>query len=151
MVGIGMLMLFTAFAGLYLLKTGKIDSNKIYLRLCLLMGPAGFTAVIAGWFTAEVGRQPYTVYGLIKTIDSTSPVTANSVGMSLIVFVFTYIVVFSAGLYYILKLMNKGPMDALHPDTDFKSEPVLGTRLDIGDYEHRLKIAPQPITGEKPG
>jgi len=151
MVGIGILMLFTAFAGLWLFKTGKLDSNKNYLRLCLLMGPTGFIAVIAGWFTAEVGRQPYTVYGLMKTIDSTSPVTANSVGMSLIVFAFTYIVVFSAGLGYILKLMNKGPVDPSHPETDFESKPVLGTRLDIGDYEHQLKISSHPITGEKPG
>ncbi len=151
MVGIGMLMLFTALAGLYLLKTGKLDSNKNYLRLCLLMGPTGFIAVIAGWFTAEVGRQPYTVYGLLKTIDSTSPVTANSVGMSLIVFVFTYIVVFSAGLYYILKLMNKGPTDSLHPAPDFESEPVLGTRLGMGNYEHRLRIPSLPITDGKPG
>jgi len=47
--------------------------------------------------------------------------------------------------------MNKGPMDALHPEKDFESEPVLGTRLDIGDHEHRLKITSHPVTGGKPG
>ena len=151
MVGIGILMLFTAATGLWLFITGKLESNKIYLRLCTLMGPSGFIAVIAGWFTAEVGRQPYTVYGLMKSIDSTSPVTANSVGLSLVVFIFTYIVVFSAGLYYIFRLMKKGPADSLHPATDLESEPVLGTRLDIGDYEHQLKILTDPDSDKKQG
>jgi cytochrome d ubiquinol oxidase subunit I len=151
MVGIGMLMLLTGFAGLWLMKTKQLDTNKSYLRLCVLMGPAGFVAVISGWFTAEVGRQPYTVYGLLKTIESTSPVTAGGVGMSLLVFVFTYVVVFSAGLYYILKLIRKGPQYTAHPDLDLESEPVLGTRLDIGDYEHQLKISTQHATEGKPG
>jgi cytochrome d ubiquinol oxidase subunit I len=146
-----MLMLLTGFAGLWLMKTKQLDTNKSYLRLCVLMGPAGFVAVISGWFTAEVGRQPYTVYGLLKTIESTSPVTAGGVGMSLLVFVFTYVVVFSAGLYYILKLIRKGPQYTAHPDLDLESEPVLGTRLDIGDYEHQLKISTQHATEGKPG
>ncbi len=141
MVGMGMLMLFTAFAGLWLMKTGRLESNKYYQRLCVLMAPSGFIAVITGWFTAEVGRQPYTVYGLLRTVDSTSPITANSVGMSLVVFIFTYMIVFAAGIYYIFKLIRKGPEESLHPHTDLESEPVLGTRLDIGDYEHQLKLA----------
>lgn len=141
MVAIGMIMLLTAFSGLWLLRGGRLETYKNYLRLCLLAGPSGFIAVIAGWFTAEVGRQPYTVYGLVKTIESTSPVTADSVGMSLVVFVFTYTVIFSAGLYYLFRLMRQGPGESLPPTAELESEPVLGTRLDIGDYEHRLKIS----------
>ena len=143
MVGMGMLMLFTAFVGLWLIKTGKLESNKLYQRLCVLTAPSGFVAVITGWFTAEVGRQPYTVYGLLRTVDSTSPITANSVGMSLVVFIFTYMIVFAAGIYYIFKLIRKGPEESAHPHTDLESEPVLGTRLDIGDYEHQLKLVTQ--------
>ena len=149
MVGTGMLMLLTAFTGLWLLRKNKLDTNRSFLKLCTLMGPSGFVAVIAGWVTAEVGRQPYTVYGLLKTVDSTSPVTANSVGMSLVVFIFTYIVIFSAGLYYIIKLVKNGPAESLHPAEELESEPVLGTRLDIGDYEHLLKKASHP-PHEKP-
>ena len=151
MVGIGVLMIFTAFAGLWLMKSNKLETSRNFQRLCLLMGPSGFVAVIAGWFTAEVGRQPYTVQGLLRTADSVSPITANSVGMSLVVFFFTYLVIFSAGLYYLFKLMKKGPADSSQTGSDLESEPVLGTRLDIGDYEHQFKLTTHPQTDTKPG
>jgi len=71
------------------------------------MGPSGFVAVIAGWITTEVGRQPYTVYGLLTTADSVSPLAAPAVGASLVAFILTYFVMFGAGTAYILKLMSK--------------------------------------------
>lgn len=150
MVGLGLLMLLLGYFGLWLLLTQRLEAATTFLRSCVLMGPAGFIAVITGWITAEVGRQPYTVYGLLRTADSVSPVTANSVGMSLVVFIFTYIVVFCAGMYYMGRQVWTGPQ-ALQRDTaDLQSEPVLGSRLEIGDYEHELKLAAEPDSSAKP-
>ena len=139
MVGLGLVMLFVGYCGLGLLYKRRIENSKWFLKLCTVMGPSGFIAIIAGWFTAEVGRQPYTVYGLLRTIDSVSPITANSVGLSLAVFIFAYTVVFSAGIYYIARLIIKGPEASQYPDEGLESEAVLATRLDLGDYEHTIK------------
>jgi cytochrome d ubiquinol oxidase subunit I len=73
------------------------------------MGPSGFVAVIAGWVTTEVGRQPFTVYGLLRTADSVSPLDAPAVGASLLAFVLVYFAVFGTGTWYILKLMAASP------------------------------------------
>ena len=133
MVAVGMLMLLVAISGIWLLLRKQIDKNRNYLGLCVCMGPSGFVAVISGWFTAEVGRQPYTVYGLLRTADSVSPITANSVGMSLIVFIFTYAVVLLAGIYYISRLVLTGPDATSRDTTDLESRPVLSDRITIGD------------------
>ena len=92
------------------------------------MGPAGFVAVIAGWITTEVGRQPFTVYGILKTMDSASPIDAPAITASLLVFIVTYFLVFGAGTYYIFKQF------AINPDTD-KTHPVK-----IGSLGVSLKI-----------
>ena len=73
------------------------------------MAPSGVIAVLAGWVTTEVGRQPYTVYGLLKTVDSASPLDAPAVAASLAAFVVVYFLVFGAGVVYILRLMKKPP------------------------------------------
>ena len=75
----------------------------------LAMGPAGFIAVLAGWITTEVGRQPFTVYGLLRTADSASPLAAPAVASSLIAFIIVYFIVFAAGVIYILRLMAAPP------------------------------------------
>lgn len=71
------------------------------------MGPSGFVAVLAGWITTEVGRQPYTVYGLLRTSDSLSPIDAPAVAASLIAFIVVYFAVFGVGTFYLLRMMNK--------------------------------------------
>jgi cytochrome d ubiquinol oxidase subunit I len=78
-------------------------------RFTMCMGPAGFIAVIAGWVTTEVGRQPFTVYGLLRTADSVSPLAAPAVGASLIAFVVVYFAVFGMGTWYLLHLMHRAP------------------------------------------
>ena len=70
---------------------------------------AGFIAILAGWITTEVGRQPWVVYGLVRTADATSPVLAPDIGFSLLLFVVTYLLVFVMGLYYMLRLASIGP------------------------------------------
>ena len=109
MVSLGMLMLLLAVIGLWLRKTGKFYENKWFHRFALVMGPSGFIALLAGWFTTEVGRQPWVVYGVMRTKDALSPVSAEQVGLTLIIFVLVYCIVFGVGIYYILKLMHKGP------------------------------------------
>ena len=73
------------------------------------MAPSGFIAILAGWFVTEVGRQPYTAYGVIKTSESISPVIAEQVAISLAAFVIVYTVIFGAGIYYMFKVFRKGP------------------------------------------
>ncbi|MDM1020387.1 cytochrome ubiquinol oxidase subunit I [Acinetobacter sp. VNK23] len=109
MVGLGMLMLLLAITGVWLRKTGKLFESKWFHRFALLMGPSGFIALLAGWFTTEVGRQPWVVYGVMRTKDALSPVSAEQVGLTLIIFVVVYCIVFGIGIYYMLKLMHKGP------------------------------------------
>jgi cytochrome d ubiquinol oxidase subunit I len=75
----------------------------------MAMGPAGFIAVLAGWITTETGRQPFTVYGLLRTADSASPLAAPAVGSSLAAFIIVYFTVFTAGAIYILRLMAAPP------------------------------------------
>jgi cytochrome bd ubiquinol oxidase subunit I len=109
MFGIGLLMLFIGWFGAWQAWRGNLERHRWFLGLCFLSGPMGFIAVISGWIVAEVGRQPWTVYGLLRTVDSVSPVTAAAVGTSLIVFVFVYSIVFTAGSYYLFKLAWAGP------------------------------------------
>jgi cytochrome d ubiquinol oxidase subunit I len=141
MVGLGVLMLFIGLYGAFAMWRGTLTRQRWFQRICTLSAPAGFVAIITGWITAEVGRQPYTVYGLLRTADSVSPVTASAVGTSLIVFVFAYSVVFGAGLYYILKLVRKGPDRGIVPHGVPAEEPMIGLPLALGRDEQR---EPQP-------
>ena len=84
-------------------------------RAAIVMGPAGFLAVIAGWITTEVGRQPWTVYGLLRTAESHSPLDAPAVAASLTAFVVVYAFVFGAGVFYLLRLMGKPPAPGTAP------------------------------------
>ena len=78
-------------------------------RLAVAMGPSGFIAVLAGWVTTEVGRQPFTIYGVLRTSESASPLDAPAIAASLLAFVIVYFAVFGAGIYYLLRLMKKPP------------------------------------------
>jgi cytochrome d ubiquinol oxidase subunit I len=109
MVGIGTLMLGVGLWSLVARWRRKLFDWPELHRAALIMGPSGLVAVIAGWVTTEVGRQPYTVYGLLRTADSVSPLAAPAVAASLIAFVIVYFAVFGIGTWYILKLMAKSP------------------------------------------
>jgi len=112
MVGLGMLMLLLSLIGLLLRKGGRLYEVRWFQYWALYMGPTGLIALLAGWVTTEVGRQPWTVYGVLRTIDSASPLDAQQVGTSLLTFVVVYFLVFGTGIYYMLKLMKKGPSHA---------------------------------------
>ena len=109
MVGLGMLMLLLALMSLFLRKNGRIYESKGLQRFALAMGPSGIIALLAGWYTTEIGRQPWVVYGVMRTKDALSPVSAEQVGLTLIIFVVVYCFVFGIGIFYMLKLMHKGP------------------------------------------
>ncbi len=109
MVGLGFLMLGLGVWSLLARLRGKLHDWRLLHRAAVLMGPSGFIAVIAGWVTTEVGRQPYTVYGLLTTAQSMSPIGAPAVAASLLAFVLVYFAVFGVGTWYILKLMATAP------------------------------------------
>ena len=109
MVGLGFLMLGLGLFSLWMRWRGALYDSRLLLLFAMAMGPAGFVAVLAGWFTTEVGRQPFTVYGLLRTIDSASPLAAPAVGSSLIAFVIVYFFVYAAGLTYLFRLMAQPP------------------------------------------
>lgn len=109
MVGLGLLMLLLGCLSLLARFKGRLYAWAPLHRFALAMGPAGFVAVLAGWITTEVGRQPYTVYGLLRTADSASPLAGPAVAASLTAFVVIYFSVFAMGTLYILRLMAKPP------------------------------------------
>ncbi len=109
MVSLGFAMLGIGLWSLVARFRGKLYDWHWLHRAALLLSPAGFVAVIAGWITTEVGRQPYVVYNMLRTADAASPLAAPAVATSLIAFIVIYFVVFGAGIAYIFKLMRKSP------------------------------------------
>jgi cytochrome bd ubiquinol oxidase subunit I len=109
MVAIGFAMLGLGLWSLWLRWRGGLFENRWFLYAAMLMTPSGFGAVLFGWFTAEIGRQPFVVYGLLRTADAVSPVTRGAVLGSLITFVVVYAFIFGFGSYYLAKLLRKGP------------------------------------------
>jgi cytochrome d ubiquinol oxidase subunit I len=107
MIGLGVAMLGLGIWALVQRLRGRLFAAPRLHRAALVMGPAGFVAVLAGWITTEVGRQPFTVYGMLRTSDSLSPVAAPAVAASLTAFIAVYFFVFGAGTYYLLRMMNK--------------------------------------------
>jgi cytochrome d ubiquinol oxidase subunit I len=109
MVGIGFLMLGLGLFSLWARWRGTLYESQWLHRYALAMGPAGFIAVLAGWITTEAGRQPYLVWGLLRTADSASPLDTPAVASSLIAFIIVYFAVFTVGIFYILRLMAVPP------------------------------------------
>jgi cytochrome d ubiquinol oxidase subunit I len=109
MVGLGVLMLALGLFSLILRLRGSLYANVWLQRFALAMAPAGFLALLCGWITTEVGRQPYTVYGVLRTIDSVSPIALPGIATSMVVFVIVYFIVFGAGLLILLRMMSTEP------------------------------------------
>jgi cytochrome bd ubiquinol oxidase subunit I len=109
MAGMGFLMLGLGLLSLWMRWRGRLYESRLLHLFAIAMGPAGFIAVLAGWFTTEVGRQPFAVYGLLRTAESASPLAAPAVASSLIAFVIVYFIVYAAGLTYIFRLISQPP------------------------------------------
>jgi len=124
MVGLGGLMLTLGLAGLWARWRGTLYDWRGLHRFALLMAPAGFFAVIAGWVTTEVGRQPFVVYGLLRTADAVSPLGAPAVATSLLAFVVVYFAVFGVGIWYMLRLVRRPPQAGEPDPAHSEREPI---------------------------
>ncbi len=109
MVGLGMLMLLLGIAGAAVRWRGKLYHQRAFLRFAVAMGPAGIIAMLAGWMTTEIGRQPWVVYGVMRTADAASHHSALTLSVSLLVFVLLYCAVFGTGISYLLKVVAVEP------------------------------------------
>ena len=116
MVGLGVAMIGLGAWGVFLWWRGGPERSRLFLRAATAMGPAGFIAVIAGWTVAEVGRQPWVIWGVLRTANAVSPVGAHQVSASLLAFMVIYATIFSAGVLYILRLMAVGPIIVERPE-----------------------------------
>jgi cytochrome bd ubiquinol oxidase subunit I len=112
MVGIGVLMLTLVVCSWFVWIKGRLGDSRWFLKLCELASPLGFAAVVAGWVTTEVGRQPWVVYGLMRTHEGVTPsLSASDVMVSLAVYIVAYAAIFGAGGYFLVTLLRKGPVD----------------------------------------
>ncbi len=112
MVGMGLIMLGVSWFGNLLRLRGRLESSRWFLWAAFLAFPTGFIAIVTGWFTAEVGRQPWVVYGLLRTKDAITPsLVTGDVLLSLASYVVVYVLI-SFGFYYIYKLLRDGPTSA---------------------------------------
>ncbi|MCL9668174.1 cytochrome ubiquinol oxidase subunit I [Rosenbergiella epipactidis] len=111
MAGLGMLMILLGVASLWMRYKKRLYDSRPFLWFTLLMGPSGLLAMLAGWFTTEIGRQPWVVYGVLRTRDAVSPHSALQMTFSLIAFIVVYASVFGIGYVYLIRLIKKGPVE----------------------------------------
>ena len=140
MVALGFAMLGLGAWSLLRRMRRRLYKDRWLHRAVIVMGPMGFVAVLAGWITTEVGRQPFTVYGLLRTSDSLAPVAAPAVAASLLAFIVVYFFVFGAGTFYLLRMMTSF---AGHADPDLKDGPIRTTGITPVAQTH-----PDAIPGE---
>ncbi|MBE5251895.1 cytochrome ubiquinol oxidase subunit I [Mixta mediterraneensis] len=110
MVALGMLMITLGVVSLWLRFKGRLYESRPFLWFALLMGPAGLLAILAGWFTTEIGRQPWVVYGVQRTIDAVSAHGDLHMSISLLAFIVVYCSVFGVGYHYMMRLIKQGPV-----------------------------------------
>ena len=109
MAGLGMLMIAVGLWSLWLRWRGRLYDSRLFLRLALFMGPSGIIALLAGWFTTEIGRQPWVVYGLMRTANASSNHDVGQMSFTLGLFVLVYFAVFGVGFGYMMRLVRRGP------------------------------------------
>jgi cytochrome d ubiquinol oxidase subunit I len=157
MVGCGLIMLLLAWLGSWLSQKGRLEQSRVSLWLVFLSFPLPFIAILTGWFTAEVGRQPWIVYGVLRTVDALTPfLTTRAALTSLVVFCSVYSFIFAFGVVYIYRLLRAGPAGAL-------IVPTAGAvpKRPMSVVDEPLEPAPRPIpvltsathqsaTGEQP-
>ncbi len=106
---IAIAMFALASASLWLRWRGKLFSTRWFLIALAWMTPSGIFATLGGWYTAEIGRQPYVIYGLLRTADAVSPVPAGTLLSSLIAFIVIYSIFFTAFLVFVVRAIRRGP------------------------------------------
>src|SRR5262249_17192713 len=135
MVGCAGLMLGLVALGGWLRWRGRLYDTPIFLRLCQWASPLGFVAVIAGWCVTEVGRQPWTVYGLLRTVHSVSPsITSADVTLSLLSYAVVYLLIYPTGLIVLLRLIRSGPR------SEGVQEPGLAGHKPVASHQSPVPI-----------
>src|SRR4029079_1887942 len=125
MVGMGVPMPLIGFVGAWVWFRGRLFDTRWYLQYVQYAWPLGFIAILAGWYTTEIGRQPWIASGIPRTADAASPVSGGAVFTTLILFVIVYGIVFSMGIYYINRLIEYGPKGtAAAPPDGVPSRPL---------------------------
>jgi cytochrome bd ubiquinol oxidase subunit I len=109
MVAMGLLMILVGLWGTWLRYRGRLFASRPFLHLAVWMGPSGILAILAGWYTTEIGRQPWIVQGLMRTADASSGHSFAQMSLTLALFVVVYFALFGAGIGYMLRLVRKGP------------------------------------------
>jgi cytochrome bd ubiquinol oxidase subunit I len=146
MVGCWLIMLLIAWGGSYFIHKERIEQIRGLLWLTFLSFPLPFIAILTGWYTAEVGRQPWTVYGVLRTADAMTPfLTARTALTSLIVFCVVYSFIFAFGTYYIYRLLRAGPEGrlVLPPSAAIPNRP-----MSVVDEHHIAPAARRLAAGE---
>jgi cytochrome d ubiquinol oxidase subunit I len=122
MVGLGFYFALVMIIGWF--KRNRLVDSPKFLQLMLLSIPLPYIAIELGWIVAEVGRQPWIVYGLMKTSDAVSPVASSQVLISLIAFILVYGLLGAVGFYLIFKYAKKGPEPAPEAGSEAAAEPA---------------------------
>ncbi len=138
MVGLGMLMIVLGLWAAWARWRKRLYTLRPLLWMALLMGPAGLVAILAGWYTTEIGRQPWIVYGVMRTADGVSSHGAVPLLITLVLFVVVYFAVFGAGAYYVLRLIAAGPADP------YAKTPVSGGPGEPRQPMRPMSAAPDP-------
>jgi len=109
MYGIAILMFGMAVASLWLRWHGGLFTTRWFLRSLVIMAPSGIVATLGGWYLAETGRQPWVIFGLLRTVDAVSPVPAGTLLSTLIAFIFVYAFFMTAFLIFVFRMIRRGP------------------------------------------
>ncbi|MNO70799.1 Cytochrome bd-II ubiquinol oxidase subunit 1 [compost metagenome] len=131
MAGLGMLMILAGVLALWLRRNGALYRHRGFLWLVLLMGPSGLIALLAGWITTEVGRQPWVVHGLLRTAHAASQHSVAQLGVTLAIFVAVYFALFGTGIGYMLRLVRRGPQDRHEPIHATLRRPLAAAGADL--------------------
>lgn len=129
MVALGMLMALVGFWSLWLRRNSTLFTNTLFHRVALCMAPTGFLALLCGWITTEVGRQPWTVYGLLRTSDSVSPIALSSMAVTMTAFVVVYVLVFGSGMGILVRLLGRAPQEGEHDTPPSHASDILAARM----------------------
>ncbi len=139
MVGLGFMMIGLGLWAAWARWRGRLYHLRPLLWATLAMGPAGLLAILAGWITTEVGRQPWVVYGVMRTADAVSAHSATQLAITLSLFIVVYLAVFGAGTFYVLRLLAAGPTPAQ------ESQPTEGGPGEPRTPSRPLSAAPDPV------
>ncbi|AOW50898.1 cytochrome ubiquinol oxidase subunit I [Acetobacter ascendens] len=129
MVALGMLMALVGFWSLWLRRNSTLFTNVTFHRVAVCMAPAGFLALLCGWITTEVGRQPWTVYGLLRTSESVSPIALSSMAVTMTAFVVVYVLVFGSGMGILVRMLGCAPQEGEHQTSPSHASDIMAARM----------------------